>query len=69
MLTGFAAACVDMNTKEELLDELEFGPDPVAMRDWDLTEDEWTEAILAAINEIDRIVAEENMDNPAASIS
>lgn len=68
MLTGFAAACIDMNTKEELLNALEYGPDPVDMEEWDLTESEWQEAIIEAIDEIDRIIAEENIDDSAASI-
>lgn len=48
----FAEACYDMNTIEELENILVNGPDKTDMKEWGLRENEWTEQIKLAINEL-----------------
>ena len=48
----FAEACYNMNTIQELEKILKIGPDKTDMRDWSLSESEWTEQIKLAIDEL-----------------
>ena len=48
---NFAVACYDQNTKQELMESLD-APDQGDMDSWDLSEDEWRDAIRAALEEM-----------------
>jgi len=48
-LDGFAAACYETNTVDELIDFNTAAPDPVDMETWGITPDEWRQAARAAL--------------------
>jgi hypothetical protein len=50
-ISGFAEACYNTNTIEELIEALASGPDPIDMQDWNLTPELWTEAVKTALLE------------------
>jgi len=56
---AFAVAGYDCNTILELETALETGPDKTDMKEWELTSEEWFEAIQAALNEKKAAEAEE----------
>ncbi len=48
----FADACINMNSEDELEFALTTQPDSTDMAEWGLSEDEWKDAIAAAIAEM-----------------
>ena len=48
---NFAVACYDQNTVAELKESLEQEADKIDMSEWGITEEEWRDAISAALKE------------------
>ncbi|MCP4342926.1 MAG: hypothetical protein GY799_29595 [Desulfobulbaceae bacterium] len=51
-LNTFSAACYDTNSIEELEQALVGGPDSADMKEWNLSEAEWRESVIAAVAEL-----------------
>lgn len=47
----FAIACYDTNDVNQLKNALAAGPDQTDMKTWGISEDEWREAIEAALHD------------------
>ncbi len=50
---NFAVACYNQNSKQELLAALTEAPDQGDMKTWGISEDEWRDAIGAALREME----------------
>jgi len=52
ILAGFAEACFDQNSTDELIDALlQRKADAHDLKDWNLTSEQWREAIAEALRE------------------
>ena len=45
---NFAVACYNDNSMAELEAAMESGPDEIDMKNWDISGEEWTDAVTAA---------------------
>lgn len=49
---SFAVACYDTNSIEDLKNSLNIGADAIDCKEWGISENEWNEAVNAAISDL-----------------
>ena len=48
-LSGFAEACYDQNSTDELIESLKLGADKTDCKTWGIDDDQWQEAVKTAL--------------------